>query len=82
VSAHDDLQAALVAALDAGEPIPCRGPRRALWTSDAAGDRAQAAAGCTPCPILDACQAAAESTRERFGVWAGRDRGPARKASR
>jgi len=82
VSAHDDLQAALVAALDAGEPIPCRGPRRRWWTSEAADDRDTAVTRCAPCPILDACHAAAESTRERFGVWAGRDRGPARKASR
>lgn len=53
---------------------PCRGSD--AWTSDDAEDRAVAARACQSCALLDLCGAAADSTRERFGVWAGIDRSP------
>ena len=60
--------------LDHG-PTPCAG--RDEWTDDEAKVRAAAAAVCrSSCPLLDACRAAADSTNERFGVFAGTDRTP------
>ena len=53
---------------------PCRGSD--AWTSDDAEDRAVAVRACQSCELLDLCRAAADSTRERFGVWAGVDRSP------
>lgn len=44
------------------------------WTSDDPEDRAVAARACRSCPLLELCHAAAESTCEPFGVWAGIDR--------
>lgn len=75
--ALDALHEALTAALDGRQRIPCRTPGRALWTSEAHEDRAEAAEECRACPILDPCRAAGQF--ERFGTWGGRDRG-AKKA--
>lgn len=48
---------------------------RHLWTSDQAEERAEAAQLCSPCVVLDLCQAAGQSQkhRDRFGVWGGID---------
>jgi Transcription factor WhiB len=63
-------------AIDAGNPPPCLGADRRLWTSDLPADRTRALTKCDPCAALDACRDAADRTREHFGVWAGQDRGP------
>jgi len=31
---------------------------------------------CRPCPVSSLCAAAADEHGEKFGVWAGIDRGP------
>ena len=81
MTAHDDLREALRAALDARQTIiPCFPPAPPWWIAEDADRRAQAAARCQPCPAIAACALAAESTRERFGVWSGIDRSPKRKA--
>lgn len=60
--------------LDHG-PTPCAG--RDEWTDDEAEVREIAAATCrSSCPLLNACRAAADSTNEDFGVFAGTDRSP------
>lgn len=51
---------------------PCIGGT--AWTSEDATERAAAVVACRACPLLDLCAEAAASTRETFGVWAGRDR--------
>lgn len=53
---------------------PCVG--RDEWTSEDPAARAVAAVACTGCPLVVMCGAAAESTDERFGIWAGIDRSP------
>ena len=55
-------------------PTPCAG--RDEWTDDEPGPRAEAVEACRPCPLLDLCRDAAESTGEAWGVYAGQDRGP------
>lgn len=72
-TAYDELREVLADACRAGLIVPCAG--RAEWTSTDAQERAQAAAECPGCPGYDACHEAAQAGRERFGVWAGRDRG-------
>lgn len=60
---------------DNAQHTPCGDPRQAhLWTSEDPQARALAAVACGPCPLLNLCHAAAESTREPAGTWAGRDR--------
>lgn len=44
------------------------------WTADDPTAREAAALACRACPLLTDCHAAAESTGERWGVWAGIDR--------
>lgn len=51
---------------------PCAGSE--TWTAEDAAARAAAVIGCRACPLTDLCHAAAESTGEAFGVWAGIDR--------
>jgi hypothetical protein len=46
-----------------------------LFTSDEYTDRLAAARLCPGCRLFATCAAAAEEGRERFGVWAGVDRG-------
>ncbi|WP_425607102.1 WhiB family transcriptional regulator [Ornithinimicrobium faecis] len=53
---------------------PCRGLN--AWTSEDAAERAVAARACQGCEVLALCGAAAGSTRERYGVYAGVDRTP------
>ena len=60
---------------------PTRQPRNDGPLEDAE-QRAQAAARCQPCPVITACALAAESTRERWGVWAGRDLSPSKRKAR
>lgn len=78
MTAHEDLRDALAALLDSGDRPPCCWPDVGpWWLSESASDRARAVEHCHGCAILDPCHAAAESTRERFGVYGGRDRTPA-----
>ena len=72
-SPHDRLAFALARLLANGSRPPCADGSGA-WTSDDHDERALAARLCRPCPILTECGAAADSTKERFGVWAGVDR--------
>ena len=67
------LSAALLRLVEQGTLPPCA-DRSGAWTSDDRDERALAARLCRPCPILTECGAAADSTKERFGVWAGVDR--------
>jgi hypothetical protein len=46
-----------------------------------AGERRQAAAMCTGCPVFDPCGEAAESRGESLGFGAGVDRTPAAEAN-
>jgi hypothetical protein len=48
------------------------------WTSEAQAERDLAASWCTGCPVLDHCAATATTAGERFGVWGGIDRTPAK----
>lgn len=68
------LTLALRSALESGNRPPCTGPAWRRWTSESADERAEAARLCGPCSITDACRAAADYHRERWGTWAGRDR--------
>ncbi|GAB2747758.1 hypothetical protein GCM10027039_01750 [Terrabacter koreensis] len=77
MSAHDELARALEEAVDLGLIIPCAGSDD--WTSEDADTRAAAAQRCDGCPCLNECAAAADETKERWGVWAGRDRSPRTK---
>jgi len=72
-SPHDRLAFALARLVANGSRPPCADGSGA-WTSDDRDERALAARLCRPCPILTECGAAADSTKERFGVWAGVDR--------
>ncbi|GAA1969296.1 hypothetical protein GCM10009817_06560 [Terrabacter lapilli] len=74
MSAHEALARALEDAADAGLRIPCAGSDD--WISEDPNTRTQAARRCDGCPCITECAAAADETRERFGVWAGRDRSP------
>lgn len=75
---HEALAAAVHDAAAAGLVIPCRTDDAPLWTSEDAGERAEAAARCIgdACPALTPC--AAVGAGERWHVWAGQDRRPAR----
>ncbi len=57
------------AALDAGGRVPCLG--RGEWLADDPDSAEFAAHHCTGCPVLDACQAAADVLKPTAGVWAG-----------
>jgi len=64
----------LQAELSDADSVPCRGQNSRLWTSEQPEERAAAAYRCAPCPAIASCGDYAEVARERFGVWAGRDR--------
>lgn len=68
---------ALVDALDrlaaAGRVTPCQADPEA-FTSDDLHARREARRACPRCPALEACGRFAESNREVWHVWAGRDR--------
>lgn len=71
-----DLQRAVLHLNRAGHTVPCQDHNGAdLWLSDDPDDRAAAAHWCEGCPVLTACAESADAHGERFGVWAGRDRG-------
>ncbi len=70
---HDRLALALAGLLAEGNRPPC-GDGSGAWTSEDRDERTMAARACMPCPLLTVCREAADSTKERFGVWGGRDR--------
>lgn len=72
--AHAALAAALAGAAARGEHVPCRARDAHLFTSDSAGERAEACELCADCPVRPECHLAAESTNEQWWVWAGTDR--------
>ncbi|WP_141494393.1 WhiB family transcriptional regulator [Kytococcus schroeteri] len=74
VTAHGLLTFALLDAQGRGQAIPCHGPRGEWWTSEDADEREAAVHGCQSCPVLTACAAAADDTREAHHVWGGTDR--------
>lgn len=82
--ADTELQTALHALADVGRRTPCADPaRRNWWTSDNPDERTQATKLCELCPAFNACHNVAVARRERWGVWAGRDRyTPPKKAKR
>lgn len=55
-----------------GDLTPCAS--RPEWTSNKAGDKARAIAGCNVCHAKAACHEYAESAQEQHGIWAGIDR--------
>ena len=55
-----------------GELTPCAG--KPQWTSNRAGDKAYAAAGCLVCPVRAACAEFADINGETSGIWGGIDR--------
>lgn len=74
--AADQLTAELVKlAAEGYRPICGTFGLAELFTSDDHLKRAQAAAMCHGCRLFSRCAAAADENRERFGVWAGVDRG-------
>lgn len=76
------LEVLVRAVYAAGDRVPCRRDP-AAWTGDnpEPGAREGAAHLCQRCPALAECDAYATTARERWGVWAGRDRAPARKVT-
>lgn len=72
-SPHDRLAFALARVLANGSRPPC-GDATGAWVSEDREERALAARACEPCPLLTVCGEAADSTKERFGVWGGVDR--------
>ena len=76
--AYANLHVATVAAVQAGHPPPCVTTPGDLWLSDSAADRAQATVLCGGCAAFAACASYADLANERFGCWAGVDRGAAR----
>lgn len=83
MSAHENLRTALAEQLATGTRAPCCWPDTSpLWTSESKTDREQAAEHCDGCALLALCHEAAESTGERWHVWAGRDRTPTTRKAR
>lgn len=76
VSAAADLTAALDNLRDRDQRTPCQGKHSQRWTSDEADDREWAAHMCRMCPVLTECGNAADERREKWHVWAGKDRSP------
>lgn len=76
MTAGEELTRQLIdLAANGGRPR-CGDPGDDRWTSDDPTDRAEAAALCAGCLVLDACRAAADEADERWHVWAGVDRTP------
>ncbi len=75
VGVHVDtpLQMKLLTMLHDGQ-VPMCGYDPDLWTSDVRAEREHAAGMCIGCPLLSECAADADSRREAWGVWGGRDR--------
>ena len=73
--ASDALTTALISLVPRGIRPRCSDPEtHYLWLSEDQAERKQAARWCVGCPVLSECDTAARANRERFGVWAGRDR--------
>jgi hypothetical protein len=74
-AASERLTQALAELARSGELHHCGDPSTGwMWLSDDVEDRALAIKLCRGCPVFDLCGEAASLQRERFGVWAGRDR--------
>jgi len=75
-TAWERLTQGLLRLADRDQKTPCQAPRRDRWTSDDAGEREWAAHVCRSlaCPLLEACTATADETKERHGVFGGVDR--------
>lgn len=69
------LAARLTELDDTGTTWPCR-EQGELWFADDPDERAAAAEACRSCPALTECGDYATTAREKFGVWAGKDRTP------
>ena len=75
MTAQQQLTQSLVILLERGQRTPCQRPGvRDRWTSDDREEREYAASACSPCSARADCHAAADETKEKFGVWAGVDR--------
>lgn len=65
---------ALGAALEMAGPVPCQGRTAHLWLSEIREERQAAAFQCAGCSVVKACGQYADAAREKWHVWAGRDR--------
>lgn len=65
------LYAAIGAAVESHQPIPCRGDRMDLWLSEREAEQEAASWRCQPCPVLAECRAYITNHPEPAGVWAG-----------
>ena len=72
MTAAADLAGELLRLTEQGVRVPCHGGDE--WCSDAADDRAYAAALCRPCPVLALCRQAADELKATYHVWGGTDR--------
>lgn len=72
--AHAQLARRIDAHEQGGQSVPCRvSALPSWWVSDDPDERAAAARACIDCPVLTDCKAAATDSKERFGVWGGKD---------
>lgn len=65
------LYAELAEAIEAGDKLPCTGPKRHLWTSDTAADQTVAADRCWDCVAVFQCREYVQHHPERAGVFGG-----------
>lgn len=72
VRAWLQLNRLLAEAVDDGRTVPCVVDPDP-YTSDDRAERTEAAAACSPCPVLVECGRFALANRERRWVWAGVD---------
>lgn len=78
--AHAQLARRIDAHEQGGQSVPCRvSAFPSWWVSDDPDERAAAARACADCPVLTDCKAAATDSKERFGVWGGKDFTPAKR---
>ncbi len=66
-----DLAQLLEVAATRGVALPCRTHDPDLWFAEAPAELERAKQLCAPCPIRNACLAAALSRQEPWGVWGG-----------
>ena len=74
-----DLRHALDHLENRGLTTPCQREHGDRWISEDPDEREWAAHCCRTCPVLRECAKAADENKERFGVWAGRDRTPTQR---
>lgn len=74
-AAQLELRLQLVELVDSGRSTPCL-VDPAPFTSDDRAERREAAAACSPCPVLVECARAALAGDEPAGVWGGVDLTP------